>query len=88
MMTALQLLQLSADTTNRSNGSAGIIGLIIGIIVVAGLIWAFVWGKRRREKEPPPIAPPGEDADAYGDIPSDPRFRHETGPLRHRGNRH
>ncbi|MFD0331721.1 DUF6479 family protein [Streptacidiphilus monticola] len=57
MMTALQLLQLSADTTNRSNGSAGIIGLIIGIIVVAGLIWAFVWGsgagRRSRRRSRP-----------------------------------
>jgi Family of unknown function (DUF6479) len=37
-----------------SGGSAGIIALVIGVIVVLGLIAAFVLGSRRKEKEPPP----------------------------------
>ncbi|MFC5908900.1 DUF6479 family protein [Streptacidiphilus monticola] len=80
---------LLAAQVNRSDWVAGVAGLIIGAVVAAVLIWAFVWGKRRREQEPPPIAPPGgPDADAYGNVPAEPRLRHETGPLRHRATRH
>ena len=47
-----------------SGGSAGIIAVVIGVIVVLGLIAAFVFGSRRKEKEPVPtdptlVRPPG-----------------------------
>jgi hypothetical protein len=50
-----------------SGGSGGIIGLAIGILIVVGLIAAFVLGSRRKEKEPLPIATePGPPSGAPG----------------------
>jgi len=42
------------EAATRTNGSAGVIALVVGIIVVLGLIGAFVFGARRKQKEPPP----------------------------------
>jgi hypothetical protein len=58
-----------------SGGYAGIIGVVIGVIVVPGLIAAFVFGARRKEKEPAPTVPvlgrqPDDpDAQAPGQAP-------------------
>ncbi len=48
---------MSADAVlaASTSGSGGIIALIIGIVVVVILIGAFVWGSRRREREPAPL---------------------------------
>jgi hypothetical protein len=40
-----------------SGGSAWVIALVVGVVVVVGLIAAFVLGSRRKEKEPPPTLP-------------------------------
>ncbi|MFC1408563.1 DUF6479 family protein [Streptacidiphilus sp. N1-12] len=60
-----------------SGGSAGIIALVIGVVVVVGLIAAFVLGSRRKEREPAPVAPdlgppPGHAAARPTGQPTDP----------------
>ncbi|QMU76714.1 hypothetical protein GXW83_14170 [Streptacidiphilus sp. PB12-B1b] len=56
MTTSMTYVQTAAG----SIGSAGAIALVAGIVVVAALITAFVWGARRKEKEPPPLTPSAE----------------------------
>ena len=51
-------------------GSAGIVALVFGVIVVAVLIGAFVIGARRKEREPPPRLGPNQ---ATPPIPPDSR---------------
>jgi hypothetical protein len=59
-MTEMKTLVLEASGTNSS---AGIIGIVVGVVVVIGLIAAFVIGSRRKAKEPPPtVAKPTTDA--------------------------
>lgn len=49
-------MNISVQEAAGSGGSAGSIALVVGVIVVVGLIAAFVFGARRKEQEPPPAA--------------------------------
>ena len=48
-------------------GSGGVIALVVGVLLVAGLIGAFVFGARRKEQEPPPpLGPEGSTGTPAG----------------------
>ena len=47
---------MSANVTEMAfmGGAGGVFGLVVGVLIVAVLIGAFVLGSRRKEREPPP----------------------------------
>ncbi|MFD6288175.1 DUF6479 family protein [Streptomyces sp. NPDC060205] len=46
-------------TPLAASGAAvgGIVPFLIGVILVGGLIWAVVWGRRQRSRQPAPPRP-------------------------------